>query len=75
MLIKNLLSRKFHACDKTYQEEIEYLNSQSINIFKFVKAEETSDMHNARIKKQEERLKLRLLYFGGGILIALLCGL
>lgn len=75
MQIKNLLSRKFHACDKTYQEEIEYLNSQSINIFKFVKAEETSDMHNARIKKQEERLKLRLLYFGGGILIALLCGL
>mgnify|MGYP001775376080 CR=1 FL=1 len=51
MQIKNLLSRKFHACDKTYQEEIEYLNSQSINIFKFVKAEETSDMHNARIKK------------------------
>lgn len=55
MNIKNLRRRHFQSCERTYLEEIDYLQTQSTHVFKFVRAEETPEMHQARINQFNKR--------------------
>ena len=56
MRIENIVHKRFRPCERTYQEEIEYLQTQTIHVFRFSGAMETPEQFNVRLQ-QKNRLK------------------
>ncbi len=61
------------TCDKTYQQEIQYLQTQSSHVFRFGNAVETPHLHNARIAENDRRIKTIFFCIFGGFM-GLFCG-
>lgn len=56
MRIENIVHKRFRPCERTYQEEIEYLQTQTTHVFRFSGAMETPEQFNVRLQ-QKNRLK------------------